>query len=75
LKPAKTYGEEADFTLFKNSEDHVFNTIKDQDCMRPPWLLPRKPKGKEAENSTLSMTEWVTVPLVAALSKENSRSL
>ena len=29
--PAMAYGEEADFTLFKISVDHVFSAIKDQD--------------------------------------------
>jgi len=38
--PAKASGEEADFTLFKISVDHVFNAVKNQEWVKRPKPLP-----------------------------------
>ena len=46
--PAKTYEDEADFTPFKISEDHVFDAIKNQEWVRRPRPLPPNPKGPGA---------------------------
>jgi len=59
---------------FKIPVDHVFSAMKDQDEVRRPGHSHLTRRGREPENTALFMTEWDTIPLIVALSGDNSMS-